>query len=300
MKEYALWQVYEQYCILRARNGYLYDWDDMALAVEDELKIDRSDWIYRHVVIDEGQDFSPMMIKSLAAATPANGSLTFCGDVAQQVYGVRVSWKNAGLKIKKVWNFQENYRNSQEIANLALAISQMPYFADEPDIVKPNAARAAGPLPALVKLPNLAAEKELIIQNALNLGRTQRVGILVKTREQVRQILSRLQPNSFGVLVVELHHDRGTWFWKPGIMVGTYQSAKGLEFEAVFMPYCGNQSMPDPERIDEVGIDEASAEGARLLYVGVTRAKTRLIITFSGQLTNLLPTDMSLYNYLAQ
>ncbi|MGB4872319.1 MAG: 3'-5' exonuclease, partial [Candidatus Promineifilaceae bacterium] len=52
--------------------------------------------------------------------------------------------------------------------------------------------------------------------------------------------------------------------------VGTYQSAKGLEFDTVFMPDCDQVYWPDEERLQEVGIDETSAEDARLLYVGIT------------------------------
>ncbi len=90
---------------------------------------------YRHVVvIDEGQDFSPEMIRSLAKAIPADGSLTFFGDVAQQIYGHRISWREAGLDIK-VWEFKENYRNTQQIAKLGPEIANMPYFRGLPDIV---------------------------------------------------------------------------------------------------------------------------------------------------------------------
>jgi len=57
------------------------------------------------------------------------------GDVAQQIYGHRISWREAGLDIKKVWEFKENYRNTQQIAKLGLEIAKMPYFRGIPDIV---------------------------------------------------------------------------------------------------------------------------------------------------------------------
>ena len=273
----------------------MYDWEDIAVSVENELLSSSSDWIYRHIVIDEGQDFSPIMLRSLAAAVMQHGSLTFFGDVAQQVYGIRVSWKNAGLVARgNIWEFKENYRNTKEIAKLALAISQMPYFLDETDLIVPNSPRADGPLPSLVEFADTHLEMQFIVRQAMRLGQTRPVGLLVRKREQVRRLIAEL--NRGKVSVFELHPERGKWDWGPGVFVGTYQAAKGLEFETVLMPNCDTGNWPNPDRINEVGINETSAEDARLLYVGVTRARTNLIITFTGEKTELLPSKGSLYN----
>ncbi len=93
-----------------------FDWDDMATAVCAEMDADSSSRLYKHIVIDEGQDFSPQMIRSLAKGIPQDGSLTFFGDMAQQIYGRRMSWKSAGLNVSKVWEFKENYRNTKQVA----------------------------------------------------------------------------------------------------------------------------------------------------------------------------------------
>jgi len=57
------------------------------------------------------------MLQSLVAAVPEGGSITFFGDVAQQIYGGRISWRNAGLQVDNshIWRFDQNYRNSKEI-----------------------------------------------------------------------------------------------------------------------------------------------------------------------------------------
>ena len=41
--------------------------------------------------------------------------------------------------------------------------------------------------------------------------------------------------------------------------------------------------------------EEARVLDGKLVYVGVTRAKTRLIMTFTGAVTDLLPTAPGLY-----
>lgn len=129
-----------------------------------ELRADTTPRRYRHVVIDEGQDFSPEMIRSLAEAISPDGSLTFFGDVAQQIYGHRMSWQSAGLHIQKVWEFKENYRNSKQIARLGLAISRMPHFRDiREEIVEPVSPTADGPLPTLVECSSIDKEVELAV-----------------------------------------------------------------------------------------------------------------------------------------
>jgi superfamily I DNA/RNA helicase len=89
-----LWQIWEEYRSNRQSAGKLYDWDDIAISVRDEFAADGRERYYQHVIIDEGQDFSPVMIQSLVRAVPAEGSVTFFGDIAQQIYGSRVSWRS--------------------------------------------------------------------------------------------------------------------------------------------------------------------------------------------------------------
>jgi superfamily I DNA/RNA helicase len=55
-----MYAVYEKYRELRASEyGRQYDWDDLAGATRRTFEDDEGERMYRHVVIDEGQDFSP-------------------------------------------------------------------------------------------------------------------------------------------------------------------------------------------------------------------------------------------------
>lgn len=282
--------IYEQYLNERLQAGKEYDWDDLATAVCKELQSDASPRRYKHIVIDEGQDFSPQMVRSLAAAIPADGSLTLFGDMAQQIYGRRLSWKSAGLKVTKVWQFKENYRNTRQVAALGLAISRMPYFTDTPDMVEPIAPRADGPLPALVNCDSLAKELTILRDFLASTGKSQTIAVLVRRRETEQLLMPSLPRGA-----IRLHRELTTWQSGPNTYYGTYHAAKGLEFDAVFLPFLSDQQLPDPEEVHAHGFDEASSADGKLLYVGVTRAKTRLIMTFSGTSSPLLPTDDSLY-----
>lgn len=286
----VLFDVYKQYLSLRRQRGKLYDWGDLASAVLAELRNDRRDRLYRHVVIDEGQDFSPEMLRSLAASIPADGSLTFFGDIAQQIYGHRMSWRSAGLKPRKVWNFRDNYRNTKQIARLALSLADMPLFPDDPDLVEPRTPKADGPPPALVRLSDEAAERTWVVSEGKIRARTGNVAILLRTRRQERTFQQHIPRDA-----TRLHRDLRVWPKRPGLFYGTYHAAKGLEFDTVLLPFLSETCWPHPRDTNVLGRLEAEMRDSRLLYVGITRARTDLILTYSGRVTKLLPTDTQLF-----
>lgn len=289
--------VYKRYLEIREEMGYKYDWDDIAQAVKEQLEVDDNERLYQHIVIDEGQDLSPVMLQSLALAVPGNGSLTFFGDVAQQIYGGRISWRNAGLKVKKneIWRFDQNYRNSKEIADLAIAISQLPCFKQDADLVAPVKPKASGPKPVLVEFQDEQLELDWVIRSAMTLAESETVAILTRTHEYVNSIINRLRRE--GVRTQKLHGDMSRWDDNPGVSVGTYYSAKGLEFDSVLVPYCNADRIPSPDKIVALeDRDEALSEEAKLIYVAVTRARRRLVISYTGKPTELIPLDDTLYN----
>lgn len=286
----ALFDVYVSYLKQRKKGGKTYDWSDLASTVQYELGIDPSERRYRHVVIDEGQDFSPEMLRSLAAAIPQDGTLTFFGDIAQQIYGHRMSWRSAGLAPPEVWRFEENYRNTRQISRLALALAEMPNFPGDPDLVEPRAPAADGPLPALVRLADESQEREFVLSRAVESSRTETVVILLRTREQEAEIPLQIRRKA-----TRLHRRLNHWPKSPGLFYGTFHAAKGLEFDRVFLPFLSEERWPHPPDIEHQGLREAAARDSRLLYVGITRARSTLVMTYSKQVTSLLPQDQSLY-----
>lgn len=285
-----MYDILERYVFLRTQQNKMYDWDDLATSVKRELQSDVGARVYKHIVIDEGQDFSPEMIRSLALAIPPDGSLTFFGDVAQQIYGPRTSWRAAGLKIPQVWEFERNYRNTKQIAGLGVAISRMPYFEGISDKVTPLFPREDGPPPTLAKCRDLAHQIQTIIQVAKSEGKTKRVAILFKNRAQEGRVTKYL-PQSAS----RLHRDMVAWHDGPKIYYGTYHSAKGLEFDVVILPFLDADNLPDKEHVASYGEEDALTHDGALLYVAVTRARTELLMLYSNNLTPLLPMEAGLY-----
>jgi DNA helicase-2/ATP-dependent DNA helicase PcrA len=64
-----------------------------------------------------------------------------------------------------------------------------------------------------------------------------------------------------------------------GIHLLTYHRAKGLEFDAVFLPRLEDKELP----ARQAKTDAQRTEERRLLYVGLTRARRHLLVTWAGK-----------------
>src|SRR5207248_1601353 len=69
-----------------------------------------------------------------------------------------------------------------------------------------------------------------------------------------------------------------------GVHLLTLHGAKGLEFDAVFIPRVEERELP----IRQAKKPAEVAEERRLLYVGLTRARRHLALTWSGKPTRFL------------
>ncbi|HSQ88387.1 3'-5' exonuclease [Romboutsia sp.] len=287
-----IFKLYLKYMEIRGQKGFKYDWDDIAYYMDKELEEDHSKRRYKHIIIDEGQDFSPVMLRSLVKLVSKEGSLTFFGDVAQQIYGSRISWRSAGINMKKIWRFDQNYRNTKEIAELALAISQQKYFKKDPDLVLPKFPRALGPKPAIIKFSAIEEELKWILKYAVKNSKNSTIAILERNREKVNLVENKLK--ELKVKYQILSGDMNKWNELPGITIGTYHSAKGLEFDMVIIPFCNTENIPDKSKILACeDREEALSEDIKLIYVSVTRAKRGVMITYTNNKSELIPDNIN-------
>jgi len=286
-----VFKAYEKYLASFAAGGHLFDWNTIATAVRNSLREKADDFepLYKHVVIDEGQDFSPEMLRSLSESLQPGGTVNFFADVAQQIYGHRMSWNDAGIAnpIKK--EFRNNYRNTREIASLALALSAMPTFGHKKDeLVAPISPKAAGSPPSLVRIKKGESEIAWVIAQ-VNRPQTRSVAILFRNRSHDDEIQAALSKS------VRLHRDMKQWQIGEVVYYGTIHAAKGLEFDTVIIPYCGDVDVKADPSYTTFESDEANSNVSKLLYVGITRARRLLILTYTGNLTSLLPAGSALY-----
>jgi UvrD-like helicase C-terminal domain/AAA domain len=200
---------------------------------------------YRHVVVDEAQDVSPMQWRMLGRRG-RHASWTVVGDAAQSAWpdpdeAATARESAFGRRRRHRFHLTTNYRNSAEIFALAAAVVR----AGVPDADLPAAVRSTGIEPEHRGAPD---------------------GLGPAVRVATADLLARVE-GTVGVIGIDVDPD-----WLAGLddaegraqPVGVLE-AKGMEYDAVVVV--------DPERI----VREA-AGGVRTLYVALTRA-TQLLIT---------------------
>lgn len=293
--------VFEKYKELREKDGYLYDWDDLAFYTYWEFINDNEKRRYDHIIVDEGQDFSPMMIKTLTVAVNKSGSFSFFGDVAQQIYGSRLSWRDSGISVKdnKIWRFDCNYRNPTNISLFANDITESEFWSSKDDMVSPTKHIAEGPKPVLLKFSNIDNETTWLISQIKNNIQTSSNVIICRNRLKINYLKKLL--NKSGVSVKIIDKDNAGFATVKGVYLSTFHAAKGLEFENVFIPFLSNQTFPDMETINSASDKKrALADELKLLYVAVTRSKYGLFMSFHNELSELFPYKSKNYDYIKE
>ena len=168
----------------------------------------------------------------------------------------------------------------------ALAAARVPFqvrsgaFLERPAARRVLAALArAGSGPALETVEAAAREEGFAEVIPVGLGEQE-----TTRQEDLARLVSLAREFDGGEggtaaeLVADLRARFGAGDGARGVHLLTYHRAKGLEFEAVFLPRLEERELPSRQ----ARTDDAVAEERRLLYVGLTRAKRHLFLTRAG------------------
>lgn len=293
--------VYEKYLQIRKELGRLYDWDDIALYVYNNLLLDKTQRRYQHIIVDEGQDFSPIMIKALTKAIPDNGSFSFFGDVAQQIYGSRLSWRDSGINVAEngIWRFDKNYRNPTTIIKFAQDITKSKYWKQNSDMIEPSERIAKGPKPILLKFENLSNEINWLIKQINLNSKTSSNVVVFRNREILETIRDKLQRK--GIHYTVITKDQTGFANIKGIYLSTFHAVKGLEFDNVYIPFLCDNIFPDEDTIENsISKDTALSDELKLLYVATTRSKFGLFISYHNEISRLFPIESINYDSVSE
>ncbi|MFF4159517.1 UvrD-helicase domain-containing protein [Streptomyces sp. NPDC001678] len=279
----AVWALYEEYERVRAERG-VHDFNDilgLALA-EARARPGRSP--YAAVIADEVQDLTLVGVRLLHALVgDAPNGLLLVGDGQQAVYpgGFRLS--DAGIDVRgdRGQVLRVNYRNAKEILDAALAVVAEDAFDDI------DGTRLAGlrdvdltyrggqVTRAVLRTP---AELDEALLAALR-GRGEAgwpdSAVLCPTRRETEHYQRLLARAGIPQCPLERYDGRPV----PGVKVGGYRRAKGLEFKHVYLPGHTTVGAPgtDAPGPDEDGIALEREELRRAqLFVAMTRARDTL------------------------
>lgn len=264
----------------------------ISIALQHHVHLQRKPGRYRCILCDEVQDLSELDITLLGKInttqnTPAcdtENGLFLAGDGAQSIYKKGFSLRRVGIDIQgRSFTLKKNYRNTHEILQAAFSLVSQFEFSDlgeeqasRPSI--PDFAKRHGTKPMLLRCANLHEEALAIAKSTeslLTMGHTPGqiciIGTNVKSRDEVKRELDAL-----GIETCDLKQDVD--YESDCVKVSTIESAKGHEFCTVFIMHLIDGIIPkaNPSR------EDLTREAARL-YVGMTRARENLTLTYSGE-----------------
>jgi hypothetical protein len=240
---------------------------------------------YGAVMIDEGHDFEPEWFKLVVQMVdPESNSVLVLYDDAQAIYTKRerrkFSFASVGIKAQgRTTILKLNYRNTLEVLAVARAFSEdLLSERNEDDegipLVSPESAGRRGPMPVLLQASSPKSEAILIAEQILDArdqGRSlSEMAVIYRRDHQIASIQEQLKQRGIEFRVANDQASKRTLFaGGAAVKLVSMHSSKGLEFHTVFIPNLGGLPLPK----------EPEEEEARLLYVAMTRATDRLVMS---------------------
>jgi len=248
---------------------WMFDWDGcIGIAGRNPPP----DHLRHHVIVDEGQDMPQKFYLFLRAITR---SITVFADEHQILHDENSTNEDirSAAGISQTASLRKNFRNTRSIATVS---GHFWTGVGSPPVELRDSAED-GDTPVLDCTPDLNPAIQWIA-NFEQSHSTEQIGVLLPYARQVSQFYNKLDhrntENPVQMYLSEMDPSkRRVEFATDGIKILTYNSAKGLEFDTVFLPELQAYNVPD-----------ATAENFRMkMYVLTSRAKKELWLYYSGE-----------------
>jgi DNA helicase IV len=243
---------------------WVFDWQEIAVAFGRNPPAKGS---LADLIVDEGQDL-PKMFYALARWYSRN--ITVFADENQQLKDEQCTVTEIRRAIGSVdeHKLTRNYRNTREIALLAK------YFYVGGPTGIPDLPQRRGDRPTLTNHPQLNDVVEQICRYA-KAHSDHTIGVACKYSKDQRKLLARLSsldlPLPVETYIGKDMAQKRMSFDDAGVKIVNYQSLKGLEFDALFVP-----------QLELVEPDVTSASVRMLFYVVMSRARRELHLSWCG------------------
>lgn len=254
------------------------DSDDLAALLYLKFKIEGvpEKFKYRHIVIDEAQDYSMFQfvaIKDIAV----NNSFTIVGDVGQGIYyykGIEEWEKLINEAFKGASNYvqlTQSYRSTVEIISFANRVLEKQRNSLKPALP----VLRHGEEPKIIEFQNskeFALNLDEIVKHCEAMGK-KNVAVIGRTHDECLKIKEILKKHSSYSWSVIKDTDKNVKLEK--IIIPSYMT-KGLEFDCSVIYNCDDKNYGDNE------LDK------KILYVALTRALHLEYVFYQGKISKLL------------
>lgn len=275
----AIWPVFEEYRTLLNENQ-IWEPADMFRAARSILTAGNQNAGFKHIIVDEIQDFHPQAFRLLRGMIPSDqfsrNDLFLVGDGHQNIYGHHIILGQLGIEIRgRGRRLKLNYRTPEETRRWAVSILKHQDINDldgGKDSDKGYHSSMSGPEPIFEKCTSFDDEVNHIaawhrrIREA-NGGHV--ACIAVRTNDEREKYAKALSTQE-----IPVHEITGESMDiddpKP-LRLATMHRIKGLEFDHVCL------ANNDPEQIAKLPAERQSTERC-LMHVAATRTKISLMV----------------------
>jgi len=247
---------------------------------------------YAAILIDEGHDFKPEWFRVVVHQVDREREdLLVLYDDAQAIYRGKTtgtakmafSFASVGIKASgRTTVLRTNYRNTLEVLSVAHAFSKDLLSArdaedDHVPVLAPQSAGRRGDMPQLLSFSQPAQEAQCLamrLRAEHENGRAwEDMAVIYRHTSQASWVEEALKAAGIPYTSARVISQRTKLYAENSVKVVSMHSSKGLEFGFVMIP-----------RLHEMpGKDEDEADEMRLLYVAMTRAVDRLVMSHQGQ-----------------
>lgn len=255
---------------------------------------------YTSIVVDEAQDLdvaSFTLLRALVGEPHAN-DLFIVGDPHQRIYGKPVVLSRCGIEIRgRSRKLRINYRTTEETRAWATAVLHGLDFDDLDGGTDPTTDYRSllhGDAPLIKGFEDPADEQRFLAETLRQLqheqGSLAATCVTARTNSGVEKLNAALQQAGFNTRVI--NKDESDDPSDPALRLATMHRVKGLEFDQMFLPGLDQAQMPYrfelDQRPDQVSRELFEQQERSLLHVAATRAKKRVVVTYSGKPSSFL------------
>jgi len=238
---------------------------------------------FQTIIVDEFQDINEIQWNILKAFYHPYSTMTIVGDDAQNIY----TWRGSSVdfilsfheKIPRVKDYQlcMNYRSAESIVTIANSV--MRFIPTLPFKEKMVAFTKGGRKPDVHFFFRGSDEQDWIVQSMEKLIRQAppefRFAVLSRYNSDLFKIEERLHLKGMPYNLLTIPGENTGK--KRKITLATIHASKGLEWDIVFFMNLHDDVFPARKSDDDIICER------RLFYVGITRAKKGLYLTYSRQ-----------------
>lgn len=293
----AIYDLFEGYETRMLKEGFT-DFKSMALVV---LKAINNGFVqfnkYSHIIIDESQDLTKVQLEIISKMyndNSENASITFIADTAQSIY--QHSWlaynsfKSIGFDMSgRAKILSKNHRTTMEIAMAAYSmIERDEEVTKNENYVEPKAVEKHGDRPVYKHFETdeeeLAYIEQLIKTNLCKNYELHDIAILARTKFQLETAQTYLSNKGISVHMINKQEQS---FDGKQVHLMTLHSIKGLEFPVIIIMGINDGLLPYEKGMTN-GKNNSESIERKLLYVGMTRAKSKLYLTSAGKASRFI------------